>query len=224
MIQKDLNDENREIKDKAFELYKKHGFKDGNDFVDWLEAERQVGEKSRSRRSKQVKAGLSTIVGILCLIVVILLFTLFKRTPPVKLSQQSLSDLKVLMLVMDPKDDEKVVAFGDTHFDYNESTLSNDAKTILDRDVEGLKDNPQMKVRMAGYTSAEGTEEDNQKLSERRANAVRDYLISKGIAQERITVIGYGKTRPAMYEATPDKINSKEALANMRVLFEVVVK
>jgi len=183
-----------------------------------------VGEKSRSRRSKQVKAGLSTIVGILCLIVVILLFTLFKRTPPVKLSQQSLSDLKVLMLVMDPKDDEKVVAFGDTHFDYNESTLSNDAKTILDRDVEGLKDNPQMKVRMAGYTSAEGTEEDNQKLSERRANAVRDYLISKGIAQERITVIGYGKTRPAMYEATPDKINSKEALANMRVLFEVVVK
>ena len=224
MIQKDLNDENKEIKNKAFELYKKHGFKDGNDFVDWLEAERQVGEKSRSRRSKQVKAGLSTIVGILCVIVVILLFMLFKRTPPANLSQQSLSDLKVMMLVMDPKEDEKVVAFGDTHFDYNESTLSNDAKTILDKDVEGLKDNPQMKVRMAGYTSAEGTEEDNQKLSERRANAVRDYLIAKGIAQERITVIGYGKTRPAMYEATPDKINSKEALANMRVLFEVVVK
>jgi len=224
MIQKDLNDENKEIKNKAFELYKKHGFKDGNDFVDWLEAERQVGEKSRSRRSKQVKAGLSTIVGMLCVIVVILLFMLFKRTPPANLSQQSLSDLKVLMLVMDPKEDEKVVAFGDTHFDYNESTLSNDAKTILDKDVEGLKDNPQMKVRMAGYTSAEGTEEDNQKLSERRANAVRDYLIAKGIAQERIAVIGYGKTRPAMYEATPDKINSKEALANMRVLFEVVVK
>ena len=224
MIQKDLNDENKEIKNKAFELYKKHGFKDGNDFVDWLEAERQVGEKSRSRRSKQIKAGLSTIVGILCVIVIILLFMLFKRTPPANLSQQSLSDLKVMMLVMDPKEDEKVVAFGDTHFDYNESTLSNDAKTILDKDVEGLKDNPEMKVRMAGYTSAEGTEEDNQKLSERRANAVRDYLIAKGIAQERITVIGYGKARPAMYEATPDKINSKEALANMRVLFEVVVK
>ena len=224
MIQKDLNDENKEIKNKAFELYKKHGFKDGNDFVDWLEAERQVGEKSRSRRSKLIKAGLSTIVGILCVIVIILLFMLFKRTPPANLSQQSLSDLKVMMLVMDPKEDEKVVAFGDTHFDYNESTLSNDARTILDKDVEGLKDNPEMKVRMAGYTSAEGTEEDNQKLSERRANAVRDYLIAKGIAQERITVIGYGKTRPAMYEATPDKIDSKEALANMRVLFEVVVK
>jgi len=224
MIQKDLNDENKEIKNKAFELYKKHGFKDGNDFVDWLEAERQVGEKSRSRRSKQIKAGLSTIVGILCVIVIILLFMLFKRTPPANLSQQSLSDLKVMMLVMDPKEDEKVVAFGDTHFDYNESTLSNDARTILDKDVEGLKDNPEMKVRMAGYTSAEGTEEDNQKLSERRANAVRDYLIAKGIAQERITVIGYGKARPAMYEATPDKIDSKEALANMRVLFEVVVK
>ena len=53
MIQKDLNDENKEIKSKAYELYQKHGFKDGNDFVDWLEAEKQVGEKSRSKRIKR---------------------------------------------------------------------------------------------------------------------------------------------------------------------------
>jgi outer membrane protein OmpA-like peptidoglycan-associated protein len=129
-----------------------------------------------------------------------------------------------MMLVLDPKDDEKVVVFGDTHFAYDKSTLSLEAKTLLDKDVQGLKENPQIKVRMAGYTSAEGTEEINQKLSERRANTVRDYLIEKGIAPERITVIGYGRTRPAVYEVTPGDINSKEARANMRVLFEVVVK
>jgi len=224
MIQKNLNDENKEIKDKAYELYKKHGFKDGNDFVDWLEAERQLGEKTKSKRNKQVKGILFTIVGILCVIVAILLITLFKKTPPVKLSEQSMSELKVMMLVLDPKDDEKVVVFGDTHFDYNKATLSESAKTMLDKDVQGLKENPLMKVRMAGYTSAEGTEEDNQQLSERRANTVRDYLIEKGIAPERITVIGYGRTRPAVYEVTPGDINSKEAHANMRVLFEVVVK
>ncbi len=224
MIQKNLNDENKEIKDKAYELYKKHGFKDGNDFVDWLEAERLIGERSRSKRRNQIKGVLLAIVGILCVIVAILLITLFKKTAPVKLSEQSLSELKVMMLVLDPKDDEKVVVFGDTHFDYNKAALSESAKTMLDKDVQGLKENPLMKVRMAGYTSADGTEEDNQKLSERRANSVRDYLVDKGISPERITVIGYGRTKPAVYEVAPGDINSKEAKANMRVLFEVVVK
>ncbi len=224
MIQKNLNEENKEIKDKAYELYKKHGFKDGNDFVDWLEAERQLGEQTKSKRNRKVKGILYTIVGILCVIVAILLITLFKKTEPVKLSEQSMSELKVMMLVLDPKDDEKVVVFGDTHFDYNKAALSDSAKTMLDKDVQGLKENPLMKVRMAGYTSADGTEEDNQKLSERRANSVRDYLVEKGIAPERITVVGYGRTKPAVYEVTPGDINSKEAKANMRVLFEVVVK
>lgn len=224
MIQKDLNEENKEIKSKAYDLYKKHGFKDGNDFVDWLEAERQIGEQSRSKRNKQLKNILYTIVGILCVIVAILLITLFKKTPPAELSQQSLSDLKVMMLVLDPKENEKVVVFGDTHFDFDKSTLSQEAKSLLDKDVQGLKENPQINVRMAGYTSAKGTEEVNQRLSEKRANTVRDYLIEKGIAPERITVIGYGRTRPAVYEVTPGDINSKEAQANMRVLFEVVVK
>jgi outer membrane protein OmpA-like peptidoglycan-associated protein len=224
MIQKDLNEENKEIKRKAYDLYKEHGFKDGNDFVDWLEAERQTGERSRSKRNKQMKNILYTIVGILCVVVAILLIMLFKKNPQAELSERSLSELKVMMLVLDPKDDEKVVVFGDTHFAYDKSTLSLEAKTLLDKDVQGLKENPQIKVRMAGYTSAEGTEEINQKLSERRANTVRDYLIEKGIAPERITVIGYGRTRPAVYEVTPGDINSKEARANMRVLFEVVVK
>jgi len=224
MIQKDLNEENKEIKSKAYDLYKKHGFKNGNDFVDWLEAERQIGEQSRSKRNRQMKNMLFSIVGILCVVVAILLITLFKKNPQVELSKQSLSELKVMMLVLDPKDDEKVVVFGDTHFDYDKSTLSQEAKALLDKDVQGLKENPKINVRMAGYTSAEGTEEINQKLSERRATTVRDYLIEKGIAPERITVIGYGRTRPAVYEVTTGDINSKEALANMRVLFEVVVK
>lgn len=224
MIQKDLSEENKEIKDKAYELYKEHGFKDGNDFVDWLEAEKQLGNKSRAKRNKQIKNILSSIVGILCLIVLVLLMMLFKKNPQVRLSEQKVSEPKVMIFVLDPKADEKVVVFGDTHFDYDKSTLSQNAKTLLDMDVQALKENPKINVRMAGYTSAEGTEEINQKLSEQRANTVRDYLIEKGIAQERITVIGYGRTKPALYEVAPGDINTKEAHANMRVLFEVVVK
>jgi outer membrane protein OmpA-like peptidoglycan-associated protein/uncharacterized protein YegP (UPF0339 family) len=224
MSQKEVSEENKEIKNKAYELYKEHGFKDGNDFVDWLEAEKQLGNKSRAKRNKQMKNILSSIVGILCLIVLVLLLMLFKKNPQVQLSEQKVPEPKIMMFVLDPKADEKVVVFGDTHFGYDESTLNQEAKTLLDMDVQSLKENPKINVRMAGYTSAEGTEEINQKLSEQRANTVRDYLIEKGIAPERITVIGYGRTRPALYEVAPGDINTKEAKANMRVLFEVVVK
>jgi outer membrane protein OmpA-like peptidoglycan-associated protein len=224
MLQKELNEENKEIMSKAYELYEQHGFQDGNDFVDWLEAERITGKRSRLKRNKQMKNILLVIVAILCVIVAILLITLLKKSPKMELSEKSLSDLKVMVLVLDPKADEKVLVFGDTHFDFDKSTLTQEAKTLLDKDVQVLKENPETDVRMAGYTSAEGTEEINQKLSENRANAVRDYLIEKGIAPERITTIGYGRTKPAVYEVTPGDINTKEAKANMRVLFEVVVK
>jgi len=224
MIQKELNEENKEITRKAYELYEKHGFKDGNDFVDWLEAERQTGARSRLKRRKQMQNILFAIVGILCVIVAILFIMLFRTGPKMELSENSLADLKVMMLVLDRKADETVVAFGDTHFDYNMSTLTDEAKTLLDRDVRVLKENPQMKVRMAGYTSAQSTEDSNQKLSEGRAKGVRNYLIEKGIAPGRITVIGYGRTKPALYEVSPGDINTKEAKANMRVLFEIAVK
>ena len=225
MLQKDMNEENKEIKSKAYELYKEHGFKDGNDFVDWLEAEKQLGKQTRAKRSKQTRNLLLIIVAILCLVRgdpgdnavqdKILIWTLPLNTRPRPSSWYSYLTLRTM---------RRWSSFGDTHFDFDNATLSQQAKTLLDKDVQVMKENPLTNVRMAGYTSAEGSEEVNQALSERRANAVRDYLIEEGIATERITVIGYGRTKPAVYEVRPGDINSKEARANMRVLFEIVVK
>ncbi len=118
-----------------------------------------------------------------------------------------------------------ILAFEDVHFDFDKSTLTPEAKAILKKDIQVLKDNPKAKVRLAGYTSASGTEAYNQALSERRAKAVQDYLISEGvITPDRLTTIGYGETDPAMYEAAPKQIYSKAAKANMRCLFEIVVE
>ncbi len=78
---------------------------------------------------------------------------------------------------------------------------------------------------IAGYTSASGTEAYNQKLSERRANAVKAYLVNEGvITRNRLSTIGYGETNPEMYEAAPKEIYSKAAKANMRDLFEIIVQ
>jgi outer membrane protein OmpA-like peptidoglycan-associated protein len=118
-----------------------------------------------------------------------------------------------------------ILAFEDVHFDFDKSTLKPEAQTILKRNIQLLKDNPKAKVRIAGYTSASGTEAYNQKLSERRANAVQEYLISEGIiTPDRLSTIGYGKTDPAMYEAAPKELYSKAAKANMRALFEIIVQ
>jgi OmpA-OmpF porin, OOP family len=143
---------------------------------------------------------------------------------------------KVVILASEPKVEEQVavaaaepkiiiLAFEDVHFDFDRSTLKPEAQTILKRNIQLLKDNPNARVRIAGYTSASGTEDYNQKLSERRARAVQEYLIKEGvIAQDRLSIIGYGETRPAMYEAAPREIYSKAAKANMRVLFEITVQ
>ncbi|MDP2853753.1 MAG: outer membrane beta-barrel domain-containing protein [Smithellaceae bacterium] len=142
----------------------------------------------------------------------------------------------VIVVASEPKLEEKVVvaaaepkiiilAFEDIHFDFDKSTLKPEAQIILKRNIQILKDNPKAKVRIAGYTSASGTEEYNQKLSERRAKAVQVFLINEGvITPDRLSTIGYGETHPAMYEAAPKELYSKAAMANMRVLFEIIVR
>jgi OOP family OmpA-OmpF porin len=143
---------------------------------------------------------------------------------------------KVIIFVAEPKVEERVMvaaaepkviilAFEDVHFDFDKSTLKPDAQTILKRNIHLLKDNPNAKVRVAGYTSAAGTEAYNQKLSERRARAVEEYLINEGvITRDRLSTIGYGETNPAVYEAAPKEIYSPAAKENMRVLFEIIVQ
>lgn len=157
--------------------------------------------------------------------------------PPQKVVQEAVPE-KVVILESEPKAEEKVVvlaseptpkvvvlAFEDIHFDFDKSTLKPEAQAILKRNIQVLKDNPKAQVRIAGYTSASGTDAYNQKLSERRANAVKGYLINEGlIAPDRLSMIGYGEKSPAMYEAAPKELYSPAAKANMRVLFEIVVQ
>jgi len=118
-----------------------------------------------------------------------------------------------------------LITLEDSHFLFNSSEITENGKTILNYNAKILKDNPKMKIRIAGYSSASGTKEYNQKLSEQRATAVRTYIIKEGnIDKSRLTTIGYGETRPAEYEPVPEHIYSEEAKANQRVLFELIVR
>ena len=162
--------------------------------------------------------------------------TVSSYEPIAKFTSEPVAKEKVVILASETKAEEKVMvaaaepkiivlAFEDVHFDFDKSTLKPEAQAILKRNVQMLKDNPKAQIRIAGYTSASGTEEYNQKLSERRAKAVQEYLINEGvITPDRLSTIGYGETNPAVYEAAPKELYSNAAKANMRVLFEIVVK
>lgn len=95
----------------------------------------------------------------------------------------------------------------------------------MKRNIRILKENPQTEVCIAGYTSASGTDEYYQKLSERRAKVVEAYLVKEGvITAVRLETITYGETRPAVHETAPKDLYSKAAKANMRVLFEIILR
>jgi len=88
------------------------------------------------------------------------------------------------------------ITFEDVYFDFDRSTLKPEAIAILDRAVMTLQMNPMLTVTIEGHTDSVGTAEYNLSLGERRANAVRDYLINRGVAMNRMRTVSYGEERP----------------------------
>jgi peptidoglycan-associated lipoprotein len=81
------------------------------------------------------------------------------------------------------------------YFDFDSYSLSEVSKKVLNSQVERLKQN-NASIIIEGHCDERGTQEYNLALGQRRANAAKNYLISRGIARNRIETISYGKSRP----------------------------
>ncbi|MBR5660199.1 MAG: OmpA family protein [Bacteroidales bacterium] len=92
----------------------------------------------------------------------------------------------------------------DALFDFDKSEIRADAIPILDKAVAWLNEFPTVKGVIEGHTDSRGTEEYNQGLSERRAKAVYDYLVNKGINKFRLTWKGFGESRPVATNETDE--------------------
>ena len=110
-------------------------------------------------------------------------------------------------------------------FEFNKATLSADARGLLDREVIGkLKDLGTIRyINVNGHADRLGTPQYNQKLSEKRADAVRAYLVSKGVDAKSVETFGFGKTLPV--KSCPDQKQRKEVIEclapNRRVIVEI---
>jgi peptidoglycan-associated lipoprotein len=94
------------------------------------------------------------------------------------------------------------VNVGDTvHFAYDKSDITSEDRDILQRQAQWLQKYPQVRVTVEGHCDPRGTREFNLALGGRRANAVRDYLVSLGVASSRVDTISYGKERPVCTES-----------------------
>jgi peptidoglycan-associated lipoprotein len=97
------------------------------------------------------------------------------------------------------------VNVGDTvHFDYNEFAIRPDATSTLQKQAAWLAKYPSVRVTIEGHCDERGTREYNLALGARRANAVKEYLVSLGVSSARVDTISYGKERPICAESTED--------------------
>ena len=83
-------------------------------------------------------------------------------------------------------------------FGFDKSNLNSDAQSTLAKQAAWLIKYPQVTIQVEGHCDERGTREYNLALGERRANSVREYLISLGVSENRISTISYGKERPAV--------------------------
>ncbi|MCF8242665.1 MAG: OmpA family protein [Melioribacteraceae bacterium] len=112
--------------------------------------------------------------------------------------------------------EDRLVLVG-VNFAFDKSELLSESYYVLDKSVRLLKDNPEINIEIEGYTDYIDTKEYNQKLSEERAQTVKDYLVANGIDANRISTIGYGKSNPIA-----DNTTAEGRALNRRIVFRII--
>ncbi len=85
-------------------------------------------------------------------------------------------------------------------FAYDSYNLSDEARSVLDRQAQWLGQYQSLYITIEGHADERGTREYNLALGERRANAVRSYLVALGVEAHRLSVVSYGKERPVVFD------------------------
>ena len=112
---------------------------------------------------------------------------------------------------LDPRDDlpmvlekGKTIVLSGVNFESGSAILTAGSDTVLDRAFFALMSNPQIRIEIAGYTDNQGNPRTNQRLSQRRADAVSSWLVRKGIGATRIVTLGMGNKNPVAPNSTPE--------------------
>ena len=118
---------------------------------------------------------------------------------------------------------DKPIIIKNVLYDYDKADLRPESKIVLNELVTIMKDNPKIKVELAAHTDSKGSDKYNYTLSQKRAQACVDYIISMGIDESRIYAKGYGESRPIAPNTLPNgKDNPDGRQLNRRTEFKVL--
>src|SRR6266536_2505391 len=92
----------------------------------------------------------------------------------------------------------------DILFDYNSYALRAESKSTLQNLADNFRKYPEEQIHVEGHTDAVGSHDYNQRLSEQRADGVRNYLVDQGVNGQRVAAVGFGETRPKASNDTPE--------------------
>lgn len=101
-------------------------------------------------------------------------------------------------------DSGKAGALRTVYFDFNSATLRSDTREALEANASFLKSNPAVEVQVEGHCDERGGVQFNLALGEKRASAIKDYLVAMGVEGKRITTISFGKMRPVAFGHAED--------------------
>jgi len=107
------------------------------------------------------------------------------------------------------------------NFDFDKANIKREFAPVLDEAAQILKDNPSVKVTIEGHTDSKGSDTYNQRLSERRAKAVKQYLVSRGIEASRLETIGKGESEPIADNSKNGRDNPEGRAMNRRAELKV---
>lgn len=123
------------------------------------------------------------------------------------------------LLRLAPIEVGSVVRLNNIFFEFAKAVLLPESFPELDRTADFLKTNSKIEIEIGGHTDDTGSDITNQKLSEKRAQSVATYLISKGVDTKRMTVVGYGESRPVAFNT-----DEEGRALNRRVEFKIMKK
>ncbi len=120
-----------------------------------------------------------------------------------------------LMVYLQPVQKSSKIIIQNIYFEFDSHKLTPESNAELDNQAKILRDNPEINILITGHTDSKGSDDYNMRLSDRRANSVREALIERGVAPERLKAEGRGETQPL----NPD---DTEAAENRRIEFEIL--
>ena len=151
-------------------------------------------------------------------------YTTNGKSVPVETLKELLTNITLdTVLVLDRLEKNKIFVLENIYFDFDQSNIRADAGIELDKLVELLNDNPEIKIEMSSHTDSVASDSYNIELSQRRAESTVSYLIRKGIAADRLVAKGYGESKPIARNTNPDGTDNPEGRQrNRRTEFKIL--